>query len=163
MPLVPLCPTFPPIFKWMNFILIVLNKSIKQPELKCYGVCYEMSQSYAHWRSITSYTFTFPSVHTSGSQPFLWRGPKSRLTTLLEGRTKEILTQVNWHVLIYSRTKSITQNIRYFVERLLRAAQTVLGGSMWLSKQWLRTTGPYCCSYIFCDTSALSLNTALWT
>jgi len=35
----------------------------------------------------------------------------------------------------------ITHNIRGFVERLLTAAYTVLGGRMRLSKQWLRTTG----------------------
>jgi len=48
---------------------------------------------------------------------------KSRLTNWLEGHTKEILTQVNWHILLYSRTKSVTQNIRGSIERLLRAAQ----------------------------------------
>jgi len=32
-------------------------------------------------------------------------------TTLLEDRTKEILIQVNRQVSIYSKTKSITQNI----------------------------------------------------
>jgi len=60
---------------------------------------------------------------------------KSRLTTLLERRTKEILTQVNWHVLIYSRKTSVTQTIKGFIERLLRAAQRVLGGRMRLLKQ----------------------------
>jgi len=42
--------------------------------------------------------------------------------------------------LIYSRTKSVTQNIRGFVGRLLKAAQTVFGDRMRLSTQWLRTT-----------------------
>jgi len=36
--------------------------------------------------------------------------------------------------------KSVTQNIRGFIERLLRAAQRVLGSRMRPSKQWLRTT-----------------------
>jgi len=54
------------------------------------------------------------------------KGVKSRLTTLLEGHTKEILTNVNWHGLIYSRTKSFTQYITGFIERLLRAARRVL-------------------------------------
>jgi len=54
---------------------------------------------------------------------------KSRHTTLLESRTKKISTQVNWHVLFYSRTKSVAQNIRcvILIERLLRAAQNVIG------------------------------------
>jgi len=42
--------------------------------------------------------------------------------------------------LIYLRTKSITRNTEGFIERLLRAAQTVFGGRMRLSKQWLKTT-----------------------
>jgi len=58
--------------------------------------------------------------------------------SLLESRTKENLTQVNWHVLLYSRTKSVTQNIRGFIEILLRATQRVLASRLWLSKQWLR-------------------------
>ena len=36
---------------------------------------------------------------------FSLNGAKSGPTTLLESRTKEILTQVNWHVLLHSRTK----------------------------------------------------------
>jgi len=56
-------------------------------------------------------------------------GAKSRLTNLLQGRTKEILTQVNCHILLYSKTKSFTQNIRGFIERLLRAAQSFLGAA----------------------------------
>jgi len=35
---------------------------------------------------------------------------------------------------------SVAQNFRGFVERLLRAAQRVLGSRMWLSQEWLRTT-----------------------
>jgi len=41
---------------------------------------------------------------------------KSRFTTLLEGRTKNILTQPNWHTSFYYRTKSITQNIRGLIK-----------------------------------------------
>ena len=69
------------------------------------------------------------------------KGAKYRLTTLLESRTKDILMQDSWHVLFHCRTKSVTQNIRSFIERLLRAAQRVLGSHMRLSEQWLRTTG----------------------
>jgi len=72
---------------------------------------------------------------------FALKGAKSRLTTLLESRTKKFLTQVNWHVLCHSRTKSVTQNVRNFIERLLRAAQQVFGSRMRLSEQWLRATG----------------------
>jgi len=43
------------------------------------------------------------------------------------------------HSLFCCRTKSVAQNIRGFVERLLRAAHKVLGRRLWLSKQ-LRTT-----------------------
>jgi len=71
---------------------------------------------------------------------FSLKGVKSRLTTLLESRTKEISTQVIRHVLFYSRTKSVTQNIKGFIERVLRAAQRVLGSHMRLSELWLRTT-----------------------
>jgi len=38
--------------------------------------------------------------------------------------------------LFYSRTKSVTQNIRGFIERQLRAAQQLLGSRMRVSKQW---------------------------
>jgi len=38
-------------------------------------------------------------------------------------------------------TKSVTQNIRGVLERLLRAAQRVLGSRMRLSELWLRTNG----------------------
>ena len=75
---------------------------------------------------------------------FFAGGTKSRRSTLLERLTKEILTQVNWHVLFYSRTRSVTQNIRDFIERLLRTAQRVLGGRMRLTNQWLRTTSFKC-------------------
>jgi len=61
---------------------------------------------------------------------FSLKGAKSRITTLLESRTKEILTQVKSHVLFYSRRKSVTQNNVSFKERLLRAAQRVLGSHM---------------------------------
>jgi len=36
---------------------------------------------------------------------------------------------------VYRRTKSVTQNIRRFIVRLLRSAQRVVDGSMWLSEQ----------------------------
>jgi len=39
---------------------------------------------------------------------------KSRLTTLLEGRTEKTLTHANWDVLFYCRTKSVTQYIKGF-------------------------------------------------
>jgi len=68
------------------------------------------------------------------------KGAKFSLTTLLESRTQDILTRANWRLLVYCRTKPITQNIRGVVERLRRAAQMVLGNHMRLSKQWLRTT-----------------------
>jgi len=55
---------------------------------------FETSNSFDQWRTA-----------------FSLKGAKSRFRILLEGRTKEISTQVNWYVLIYSRTKSITQNI----------------------------------------------------
>jgi len=52
------------------------------------------------------------------------KGDKSRLTTLLESRTKAILTQVNRHVLIYSRTKSVTQNNKGFKgNKVLKTAE----------------------------------------
>ena len=76
------------------------------------------------------------------SSTFSLKGSKSRLAALSESRTKEILTQVNWHVLFYCRTKSVTQNIRGFIERLLRAAVRVLGSRTRLSERWLKTTGP---------------------
>jgi len=60
---------------------------------------------------------------------FTLKGAKSRLTTMLKGRTKEILTQVTRRTLIYRRTKSVTQNIESFVERLLMTAQRVLGAA----------------------------------
>ena len=53
------------------------------------------------------------------------------------------LTRFNVHVLFYSRTKSVTQNIRRFIERLLRAAQTVPGSGIWTSEPGLRTTGTH--------------------
>jgi len=68
------------------------------------------------------------------------KGAKSRLTTLLESGAKEIVTKVTTNVLLYSRTKSLTQNIRGFIERLQRATQKVLGVGMPFSEQWLRTT-----------------------
>jgi len=58
-------------------------------------------------------------------KPF-WRR-KPRVMTLSRSPTKEILTQVNWHILFYSRMKSVTQNVRGFVETLLRAAQKYPG------------------------------------
>ena len=61
-----------------------------------------------------------PGYAYGGSQPFcenLLKGDKFRLTTLLESRSREILTQVNRHVLFYSRTKFFTQNIRGIIER----------------------------------------------
>jgi len=53
---------------------------------------------------------------------FSLKRAKSRHTTLLESRTKKILTPVNRHVLFYSRMKYVTQYIRGFIERLVRAA-----------------------------------------
>jgi len=90
---------------------------------------------YVHYISYN--TFLRVTLQSSGSQPCRWRG---QIQTLLEGRTKEILTQVNWHVFIYRRLKPVTQNFRGFVERLLRAAQRVLVGRMRLSEQRSRTT-----------------------
>ena len=66
------------------------------------------------------------TVKTQWFSTFSLEAAKSRLTTFLEGHTKQILTQVNWHVVFYCRTKSFTENIRGVIERLLRAAQTVL-------------------------------------
>ena len=40
------------------------------------------------------------------------KGAIFRPTILLKSRTKEILTQVAWHILFYCRTKSVAQNIR---------------------------------------------------
>jgi len=42
--------------------------------------------------------------------------------------------------MIYSRTKSVTRTIKVSIDRVLRAAQRVLGGCMSLLKQWLRST-----------------------
>jgi len=43
---------------------------------------------------------------------------------LLESRTKAILTQVNGHVLVYSRTKSATQNNKGFQDnKVLKTAE----------------------------------------
>jgi len=44
------------------------------------------------------------------------------------------------HVLFCCTTKSVAQNIKGFVERLLRAVKKVLGRRLQLSEQWLRTT-----------------------
>jgi len=64
---------------------------------------------------------------------FSLKGAKSRPTTLLEK------SQMTSFVLLQ---KSVAQNTGvFFFERLLRAAQRVLGSRMRLSKQWLRTTG----------------------
>ena len=71
---------------------------------------------------------------------FSLQGAISRPTTLLESRTKKILTQVNWHVLFRCRTKSVTQNIRGVIERLLKAAQRMFARRMWFSEPRLRTT-----------------------
>jgi len=58
------------------------------------------------------------------------KGAKSRLTTLLESRTKAILTQVNRHVLIYSRTKSATQNNKGFNgNKVLKTAEVRTEGA----------------------------------
>jgi len=57
-------------------------------------------------------------------------GAQCRLTTLLNGPTKEISVKVIWHILIHSRKKPVTQNSKGFIERLLRAAQRVLGDRM---------------------------------
>ena len=54
---------------------------------------------------------------------------------------QNFLTQFNLHVLFYSRTKSVTQNIRHFIERMLRATQRVSGSRMRPSEPRLRTTG----------------------
>jgi len=51
---------------------------------------------------------------------------------------------VGRHVLLYSGTKSVTQNIRGFIEKRMRAAQRVLRSHMRLSKlvesDWYRLT-----------------------
>jgi len=52
------------------------------------------------------------------------------------------MSTVNWHILFYCRTKSVTQNIKRFltfIKRLLRAAKRVLGCRMRFSKLRLRT------------------------
>ena len=67
---------------------------------------------------------------------FSLKGAKSRLTSLLEGRTETILKQVNWDVVFPCITKSVTQNIRVD-ERLLR--EKVLASRMRFSEEWLRT------------------------
>ena len=54
---------------------------------------------------------------------FSLQGAKSRLTTLLESGIKNVLTHVNGHVVFCGRTKSVTQNIRGFIQRPLRAAR----------------------------------------
>jgi len=69
---------------------------------------------------------------------FSLKGAKSRLMSLLEGRTETILTQVNCDVLFPCITKSVTQNIRVD-ERLLR--EKVLVDRTRLAEEWLRTTG----------------------
>jgi len=43
--------------------------------------------------------------------------------------------------LFHSRTESVTQNIRRFIERLPRAAQRVPGSRMRPTEPGLRTTG----------------------
>jgi len=42
-------------------------------------------------------------------------GGQIQTQDFVEGRTKEILTLVILHVLIHSRTKSVTQNIKGFI------------------------------------------------
>jgi len=41
--------------------------------------------------------------------------------------------------LFHNRTRSVTQNIRGFIERLPRAAQKVFGSRMRLPEEWLTT------------------------
>jgi len=45
---------------------------------------------------------------------FSLKGAEFSLITLSESHTKEILTQVNWHVVFHSRTRSVTQNTRNY-------------------------------------------------
>jgi len=99
--------------------------------IELFGVLLQMSfQKLAFTKCLCQWLSTF-SI----------KGVKSRLTALLEGRTEEILPQVNWHVLFCCRTKSVAQNIWGFIERPLRVAQRILGNRMRFSKQWLRTIG----------------------
>jgi len=88
---------------------------------------------------------------------FSLKAAKSRVTTSFESRTKEILRQFNSHVLFFSRTKSVTQIIRGFIERLLRAAQRVPGNRIRSSEPSLRTTRLVCCSHV--DVHADSVDT----
>jgi len=48
--------------------------------------------------------------------------------------------QLTRFALLQKEVAYVTQNIRGFMDRLLRAAQGVLGSSKRFSKQWLRTT-----------------------
>jgi len=101
-----------------------------------------VTKYHLHW----NVTNGFNDLVTKGLEQwfstFSLKGAKYSRMTLFESRTKDILTQVKWHVLLYCRTTSVTQNIRGITAILLRVAQRVLGSRMWwLSKQWLRTTG----------------------
>jgi len=81
-------------------------------------------------------------VNISGSQPFCWRASNPDLQFCRKASLKIFLTQFNLaYTFFYSRTKSITQNIRRFIERLLRAAQRVPGSQMWPLESELRTAG----------------------
>jgi len=78
-------------------------------------------------------------VNIRGSQPFHWR--EANQTYDFVGKPPvNFLTQFNLHVLFYSRTTSVTQNIGRFVERLGRAPR-VPESRMRPSEPGLRTTG----------------------
>ena len=70
-------------------------------------------------------------AYISGSQPFRWWEPNPDLHDCFVGKPQQkFLMQFNWHVLFYSGTKSVTQNFRRFIERLLMASQRVPGSRM---------------------------------
>jgi len=81
---------------------IILRQMTKMSQRKQQPNCHSKKNSSEQW-----------------FQTFPLKGDKSWLTTLLGSCTKQYLTEVNWHVLFYCRTKSVAENVRYFVKRLL--------------------------------------------
>ena len=92
--------------------------------------------------TVHRWCWTLFIVNISGSQPFRWKEPNPNPQFCWRA-SLNFLTQFNLHVLFYSRTKSLTQNIRRFIERMLRATQRVPGSRIRPSEQGLRTTGQH--------------------
>jgi len=71
---------------------------------------------------------------------FRWREPNPVLR--LRGRTKYILAQVNWDILLYCRTKFVTKNINGVSYWKTAEGRTKGTWESHAAKQWFRTNGP---------------------